>query len=184
MNKALLLGGLGAAFLFLNKKPTKNIEIKQEPKDKPEVQEKEIKQYLSLFPSRRTIIDQELNKLPLSFVLNLNIPPLLPSLDYSLWSKNGTTGLYQDWLTTMLYIQIAVVENKWDAFDGQLPLMLECGKRLTVIQLDPPVYDIEQFQETAADCDKRLLQGRVLWYDIRKYVADMLKACPQGAKCQ
>ena len=182
MNKALLIGGLGAALLYFNKKPSKQTnQEKEQSKGNAEIKEKV---YLSLFPTRKTLIDTELGNLPISFVLNLNIPPLLPNLDYNMWSKQGTVGLYQDWLTTMLYIQIALAENKWDAFDGQLPLLLECGKRLTVTQLDPPIYDIELFQETASDCDKRLLQGRVLWNDIRKYVADQLKACPQGGKCE
>lgn len=183
-NPLLIIAGLAAGAYFLTKKKTPVATNKQkEEKEKEQEEIKEEKKYLSLMPSRKTLIDQELIALPLKFDLEVNIPFFVNFLDYNIWMKNNPKGLYQDWLTTMIYIQIAVLEQRWDIFTGELPLLLECGKKLDITQIDPPVYDVKIFPETPDECNQRLLQGRVLWLDINGYVKAEMTMCPQGAFC-
>jgi hypothetical protein len=186
-NSLLLLAGLGVGAYLLTKKKTpvttKDSKKEQEQKDKEDEEVKEEKKYLSLMPSRKTFIDQELLALPLKFDLDVNIPFFASLLDYSIWFKNNPKGLYQDWLTTMIYIQLAILEKRWDAETGELPLLLEPGKKLEIFQLDPPSYEIKVFPETPQQADQRLLQGRVLWLDINGYVKENMTQCPQGAFC-
>lgn len=165
----------GAAAFFLSKPKSKKTAVKDKPKEKT---------YPTITATRKLIIDQNLNVVPLKFDLTVDIIPLYDAVDYMKWSKNGTVGLYQDWLTNMLYTQIAISENIWDAYTGELPLVLECGKKLVVTKLDPPSYDIEAFDESQDACFKRLLLGRTLWTDINNYVKDNLPSCPPGAKCE
>ncbi len=185
MDKSLLLiAALGAgAYFFTKKKPVPLTNKEKEQKDKEQEEVKEEKKYLSLMPSRKTFIDQEILALPLKFDLEVHIPFFVNFLDYAIWAKNNPKGLYQDWLTTMIYIQIAVLEQRWDIFTGELPLLLECGKKLDITQIDPPVYDVKNFPETPQECDQRLLQGRVLWLDINAYIKDNMTQCPLGAFC-
>lgn len=187
MDKSLLLFatlGFGAWYFNQKKTPTTS-KPKDQPKEDPKPQEdKPTKEYLSLFPSRKVIIDQEMFSLPTAFTIGEKIPALGSSLSYQLWFVNNPKGLYQDWLTTMLYIQIALLEKRWDAYTGELPLLLEPNKRLDIIKLEePPIYGPIVFLETPAECDARLLQGHVLWSDINAYIKDNLNACPQGAFC-
>jgi hypothetical protein len=185
-NSLLVIAGLGiGAYLLTKKKPSTIKETKEqkEQKDKEKEEIQEEKKYLSLMPSRKILIDQEILALPTKFDLEVNIPFFTNFLDYSIWAKNNPKGLYQDWLTTMIYIQIAVIEKRWDAETGELPLLLECGKKIDILQLDPPIYDVKVFPETPEQCNERLLQGRVLWLDINGYVKENMTQCPQGAFC-
>jgi len=186
MDKSLLLiAALGAgAYFFTKKKPTPLTNKEKEQKDQEQKEVQEEKKYLSLMPSRKVLIDQEILALPTKFDLEVNIPFFANFLDYSIWAKNNPKGLYQDWLTTMIYVQIATIEKRWDAETGELPLLLECGKKLDILEIGPPpVYDVVIFPETPDECKERLLQGRVLWLDINGYVKENMTQCPQGAIC-
>mgnify|MGYP006329629701 CR=1 FL=1 len=177
MKNLPLILAAGAAFVFFNKKSSKKTsEVdKGKPKDKT---------YPSIFPTRKVMIDGYLNQLPLKFDLQLDIVPLYDMVDYMKWSENGTKGLYQDWLTQMLYIQVAVNEHLWDNESSELPLFLECGKKLAITKIDPPGFDFVTFDETPEQCFNRLLLGRTVWKDINDYVKDNLTSCPPGAKCE
>lgn len=186
-NSFIIIAGLAAGAYFLTKKKTsvtKETNKEKEQKDKEQEEIQEEKKYLSLMPSRKILIDQEILALPLKFDLEVNIPFFANFLDYSIWAKNNPKGLYQDWLTTMIYLQIATIEKRWDAETGELPLLLECGKKLDILEIGPPpVYDVVIFPETPEECNERLLQGRVLWLDINGYVKENMTQCPQGAFC-
>ena len=182
----LLIGALGFGAYFLTKKkvtiPATKEQKEQKEKEKEEI--KEEKKYLTLTPSRIILIDQELIASPLKFELDVQIPAFANFLDYKIWAENNPKGIYQDWLTSMLYMQIVILEKRWDAETGELPLLLECGKKVDIAQLGPPpVYDIVVFPETPQECEQRLHQGRVLWLDINAYVKDEMTMCPQGAFC-
>ncbi len=182
MNKGLIIiGGLGAYF-FLNKKSAP-VTI---TKDKKEIKIGEViikKEYPMLIGNRKIIIDEELSKMPLSFVLSFDIPALMESMSYLIWSNQGKEGIYQDWISIMLYIQIAISEERWDRNDGYLPLILECGKKLTP-ELDTNTFVLINFKETKDQCDIRLFEARKLLSDISNYVRDTLPSCPPGAKCE
>lgn len=187
-NPLLIIAGLGIGAYFLTRKKTASTipatKEQKEEKDKEQEEIKEEKKYLSLMPSRKILIDQEILALPTKFDLEVNIPFFEENfLDYTIWSKNNPKGLYQDWLTTMIYIQIAVIEKRWDAETEELPLLLECGKKIDILQLDPPMYGVKVFPETKEQCDQRLLQGRVLWLDINAYLKDNMTQCAEGAFC-
>jgi hypothetical protein len=177
--KLLLLGGGLAAYFLMSKKSKPSTTTKKDFKiivfEKP---------YPSITESRKKIIDQEIFNTPVMFNLPVNVKDLIPIMDYTIWSDKGTTGTYQEWLAYMLYIQTAINEKEWDAETGTFPLYLECGKKLEVVSLEPPVYDLVDFKETKEECDARLLGARALLIDIAKYVGDKLPACPPGAKCE
>lgn len=176
-NISLILAAAAGIYFF--KKPSAKKNTTQQV-DKG----KQKKEYPSIFPGRKIIIDQYLNTFPGKFELALDIVPLYDMVDYAKWSKNGTVGLYQDWLTTMIYIQIAIAENLWDAYSGELYLFPECGKKISAIEIDPPKYDLIDFEETPEQCFNRLLLSRTVWKDINDYVKDNLTSCPPGAKCE
>lgn len=178
MKNLPLILAAGAAIYLFNKKPVSK-STNGNGKDKPKE-----KVYPSIFPTRKVMIDGYLNQMPLSFTLALDIIPLYDMIDYNKWSKNGTEGLYQDWLTTMIYIQISIAEHLWDVESGELPLFLECGKKLIPKGLDPVSFDFVEFPETPEQCFNRLLLGRALWKDINDYIKDNLTMCPTGAKCE
>lgn len=175
--KLLLLGGGLAAYFLMGKKSKTSI--------KTNLKVGELKKtYPMIMGTRKAAIDKELAEMPVMFDLPVNVKALIPNMDYNVWSNKGTTGTYQEWLAYMLYIQTAINEKEWDAETGTFPLYLECGKKLEVVSLDPPVYDLVDFEETKEECDKRLLGARALLIDIAKYVGDNLPTCPPGAKCE
>lgn len=177
--KLLLLGGGLAAYFLMGKKSKPSTSTK---KDSEIIVVK--KTYPSITASRKAIIDNEIFGTPVMFDLPVNVKALIPNMDYAVWSNKGTTGTYQEWLAYMLYIQAAINEKEWDAETGTFPLYLECGKKLKVVSLDPPVYDLVEFEETKEECDARLLGARAFLMDIANYVKDNLPACPPGAKCE
>lgn len=177
-NLPLVLAAVAGAY-FLTKKPAKKTTTPPVDKDK----QKE-KVYLSIFPNRKILIDQYLHTPPAKFEFPFNIIPLYNMTEYVTWSDNATKGTYQEWLTTMIYIQIAITEHLWDADSGELPIFLECGKKLTLIKLDTTEYNFQEFEETQEQCFNRLHLGRTLWKDINDYVKDNLTTCPPGAKCE
>ena len=139
--KLLLLGGVAAYFL-MGKKAKPSTKAK-------DLKANEVKKtYPSITASRKAIIDNEIFGTPVMFDLPVNVKALIPNMDYAIWSNKGTTGTYQEWLAYMLYIQAAINEKEWDAETGTFPLYLECGKKLEVVSLDPPVYDLVDFEET------------------------------------
>ena len=176
--KLLLIGGGVMAYLLMGKKAKTS-----SSKTNKEI-EKVKKNYPSIVGNRKAAIDKELFEMPVMFDLPVNVKSLIPIMDYAIWSNKGTTGTYQEWLAYMLYIQTAINEKEWDAESGKFPLYLECGKKLEIVSLDPPVYDLVDFEETKEECDARLLGARALLTDIGNYVKDTLPACPPGAKCE
>jgi len=176
--KLLLLGGGLAAYFLMGGKSktvtTAKKDLKLEGK----------KVYSLITGNRKTAIDKELFEMPVMFDLPVNVLKLVPNMDYNVWSNKGTTGTYQEWLAYMLYIQTAINEKRWDAETGEFPLYLECGKKLEVVSLDPPVYDLVDFEETKEECDERLLGARTFLAQIGDYVKATLPACPPGAKCE
>lgn len=179
MKNLPLILAAAAGVYFLNKPSAKKNTTTQTDKNKDQK-----KEYPSIFPGRKIIIDQYLNTFPGKFDLDIDIVPLYDMVDYAKWSKNGTEGLYQDWLTHMIYIQIAIAEHLWDTDSADLYLFLECGKKLYPVSIDPPVYDFVTFEETPEQCFNRLLLSRTLWKDINDYIKDNLTSCPPGAKCE
>jgi hypothetical protein len=175
--KLLLLGGGLAAYFLMSKK--------SKPSTKTDLKTVEVKKvYPMIVGTRKAMIDKELAEMPVMFDLPINVLALMPNMDYATWSNKGTTGTYQEWLAYMLYIQTAINEKEWDAETGRFPLYLECGKKLEVVSIDPPVYGLVEFKETKEECDERLLGARALLGDIGRYVKDLLPTCPQGAKCE
>ena len=70
-NSFIVIAGLAAGAYFLTKKKTsvtKETNKEKEQKDQEQKEVQEEKKYLSLMPSRKILIDQEILALPLKFV--------------------------------------------------------------------------------------------------------------------
>lgn len=212
MNLPIIIAGLAGAFLLLNNKKPKTTSKPKENKqdqinlpdnnqndqdkinlpdeDKNKIDLPDSPTYPNLTIGRMGLINQYLDSPQLQID-----PAITPDiymdmvdhnlLDYTKWYAANPNGLYQDWLTTMMYWQIALREGKWDIGTNELPLLFECAKGYQLAELDQqnPTYKLVTFAETPEQCNKRLAKGKALWLDINNYIHDMIKVCPDGAYC-